>query len=116
MSIIKVVSFNIRCANDKNGHSREERAPRLMSAIKSREPDVIGIQEYIPMWEPYFEEGDLINLESLKVRELILPSATTLKLYASGEVTKKFTVEANHFTLDAIQAISDADGDVVMVR
>ena len=42
MSIIKVVSFNIRCANDKNGHSREERAPRLMSAIKSREPDVIG--------------------------------------------------------------------------
>ena len=66
--------------------------------------------------EPYFEEGDLINLESLKVRELILPSATTLKLYASGEITKKFTVEANHFTLDAIQAISDADGDVVMVR
>jgi ribosomal protein L15 len=39
-----------------------------------------------------------------------------LKIYASGEITKSFTVEANHFTLDAIKAISDADGDSVMVR
>ena len=57
MSIIKVISFNIRCADDKNGHTRDERAPRLMAAIKSRDPDVIGIQEFIPKWEVHFEDG-----------------------------------------------------------
>ena len=66
--------------------------------------------------EAYFDEGDGINLDSLKVRELVLPSASILKLYASGPISKRFIVEANHFTLDAIKAISDADGDSVMVR
>ena len=28
----------------------------------------------------------------------------------------EFTVEANHFTLDAIKAIGDADGDSIMIR
>jgi ribosomal protein L15 len=60
--------------------------------------------------------GAVIDLESLKTKELILPTATTLKVYTSGPISKTFTVEANHFTLDAIQAITDADGDSVMVR
>lgn len=66
--------------------------------------------------EEHFDAGDVIDLETLKARDLVLPSATVLKIYASGEITKSFTVEANHFTLDAIKAISDADGDSVMVR
>lgn len=52
---LKVVSFNIRCANDKNGHSIAERAPRLASAITPLEPDVIGLQEYNPKWEDYID-------------------------------------------------------------
>ena len=66
--------------------------------------------------EEHFDAGDVIDLETLKARDLVLSSATVLKIYASGEITKSFTVEANHFTLDAIKAISDADGDSVMVR
>ena len=58
----------------------------------------------------------MISLETLKERELVLPTATVLKIYTGGALSKSFTVEANHFTLDAIRAISEADGDSVMVR
>ncbi len=71
--------------------------------------DLCSIEEHFPM-------GAIISLETLREKELILPSATLLKVYASGSISKSFTVEANHFTLDAIQAITDADGDSVMVR
>ena len=39
-----------------------------------------------------------------------------IKVYATGELKGQFTVEANHFTLDAIKAIGDADGDSIMIR
>ena len=66
--------------------------------------------------EEHFDAGDVIDLNSLKEKNLILPGATTLKIYAGGELSKPFTVEAHQFTMDAIKAISDADGDSVMVR
>ena len=66
--------------------------------------------------EEHYDAGDVIDLASLKEKSLILPTALVLKVYASGTLSKSFTVEANHFTLDAIKAISDADGDSVMVR
>ncbi len=66
--------------------------------------------------EDHFEAGDVIDLDSLKEKNLILPGATTLKIYAGGALSKPFTVEAHQFTMDAIKAISDADGDSVMVR
>ncbi len=66
--------------------------------------------------EEHFAAGDVVTLDALKEKGLILPTALTLKVYASGEVSKPLTVEANHFTMDAIKAISDADGDSVMVR
>ena len=71
--------------------------------------DLSAIEEHFPM-------GAVIDLEALKAKELVLPTATTLKIYTSAPISKTFTVEANHFTLDAIQAITDADGDSVMVR
>ena len=50
---IKAISFNIRCANDENGNSVLERAPRLASVILPYDADVIGLQEYTPLWEDY---------------------------------------------------------------
>lgn len=50
---LKVVSFNIRCCDDKDGHAISERAPRLHAAITPLEPDLIGLQEYTPQWETY---------------------------------------------------------------
>ena len=48
---LKIVSFNIRCADDGNGNSIKERAPRLSEIISNYDVDLIGFQEYIPKWE-----------------------------------------------------------------
>ena len=53
---LKVISFNIRCCDDKDGHSIPERAPRLHAAIAPRNPDLIGLQEYRPAWEAHIEK------------------------------------------------------------
>lgn len=47
---MKVVSFNIRSSNDPNGHSFDERAPRLKAVIDQYDPDLIGFQEVVPGW------------------------------------------------------------------
>ena len=67
-------------------------------------------------FDEYFESGSTIDLNALKEVGLAPESAVTLKVYASGAVKGQFTVEANHFTLDAIKAIGDADGDSIMIR
>lgn len=53
---IKVVSYNIRCCDDPDGNSIEERAPRLMEVLDGCKPDIIGFQEYVPAFEEPLEE------------------------------------------------------------
>lgn len=53
---LKVISFNIRCCDDKDGHSISERAPRLAEATVPYDADVIGFQEYRPKWEEHIEK------------------------------------------------------------
>lgn len=48
---LKVVSFNILCCDDKDGHSIVERAPRLKSILDSVDADLIGFQECRHDWE-----------------------------------------------------------------
>ena len=48
---MKLLSFNIRCTNDPDGHSIPERAPRVAAVIREEAPDIIGIQEYHKRWE-----------------------------------------------------------------
>ncbi len=48
---LKVVSYNIRCADDPDGNSIEERAPRLMEVLEKYDPDLIGFQEMVPAWD-----------------------------------------------------------------
>ncbi len=68
------------------------------------------------LFDDHFENGAIVNLETLKQVGLAPESAITLKVYASGPIKGQFTVEANHFTLDAIKSIGDADGDSIMIR
>ncbi len=84
-------------------------APKRIVNPKVAVVDICSLEEHFP-------NDAVINLETLKTKELVLPTATSLKIYASGAVSKSFTVEANHFTIDAIKAVSEADGDIVMVR
>ncbi len=53
---LKVVSFNIRSCDDKDGNSITERAPRLYKVTAPYDADVFGIQEYVPKWERGIEE------------------------------------------------------------
>ena len=68
------------------------------------------------LFDDYFENGATVDLDALKEVGLAPESAKTLKVYASGALKGQYTVEANHFTLDAIKAIGDADGDSIMIR
>lgn len=56
--ILKVISFNIRYCDDKDGNSIAERAPRLEKVCHPFDADVIGFQEYTDPWveqtEKYF--------------------------------------------------------------
>ncbi|MBR4863187.1 MAG: endonuclease/exonuclease/phosphatase family protein [Oscillospiraceae bacterium] len=44
--LLKLLSFNIRCTNDPNGHSIAERAPRVAAVLKNYAADIVGFQEY----------------------------------------------------------------------
>ena len=91
--------------------SQEEPAPAPQAAPVS---DVVLLD--VCLFDDYFDNGAIVNLETLKQVGLAPEGATRLKVYASGELKGQFTVEANHFTLDAIKAIGDADGDSIMIR
>ncbi len=55
-SSIKIVSYNLRCGDDKNGNTIRERAERLMAVLDQCDPDVIGFQEAVPEWMEILQE------------------------------------------------------------
>lgn len=63
---LKVVTFNIRCADDKDGHTIAERAPRLQAVLDACDADVIGLQEcterWLPLLEAYTDRYELYNV------------------------------------------------------
>jgi len=83
-------------------------------AIPANDPTVALID--VCIFDKHFASGETVNLEVLKRAGLVDKQVTKLKLFASGELKGQFTVEAHHFTLDAIMAISAADGDSIMIR
>ena len=48
---LKLVSFNIRCCDDKDGNSIKERAPRLAKITRKYNADIIAFQEFTVPWE-----------------------------------------------------------------
>jgi len=60
---IKVVDYNIRCANDGinsvtgSDNDIKARAPRFLALIEKYDPDIIGLQEAVPEWIKYLENG-----------------------------------------------------------
>ena len=53
---LNVISFNIRFGDDENGYSIAERAPRLEKVPAQYNADLIGFQEYTPLWEKAVEK------------------------------------------------------------
>lgn len=64
---LKVISFNVRCANDPDGHSIAERGPRLHKAIMPFTPDLIGVQEFRDAWQEQFDKYFLDEYEFYRV-------------------------------------------------
>ena len=52
---MKLMTFNLRCNNDPNGHSIAERGFRIRDIIRDYQPDLCGFQEVVPAWLPELE-------------------------------------------------------------
>ena len=52
---LKVISFNIRYCDDKDGNSIAERAPRLAQVTRGYDADIIALQEHTVPWENHIE-------------------------------------------------------------
>lgn len=111
-------------AKSENDEWREYRAASVSEPEPVYEPEPVRKRIVNPSVavvdicdvEEHFPQDAVIKLDTLKAKGLILPTATNLKICASGPIFKSFTVEANNFTMDAIKVISNANGDAVMVR
>ena len=65
--------------------------------------------------ERVFENGELINGKKLFDRNLIKTLKNGVKILGQGELTKKFTIEANSFSESAKKAIMEAGGDIKLI-
>ena len=53
---VRVLTQNLRYANDAGGNSVAERSERFVALIEEYQPDIIGTQEATPLWTQYLEE------------------------------------------------------------
>ena len=57
-----------------------------------------------------FEDGDVVDVEALKAKRLISAKIVRVKVLARGVMTKKLTVVASKFSLQAVKMITLAGG------
>ncbi len=57
-----------------------------------------------------FEDGDTVTLEELKAKHLVNKKAGRIKILARGIMTKKLTIYADKFSLQAVKMITLAGG------
>ena len=62
-----------------------------------------------------FNDGDIVNLETLMAAGLIKKSLDGLKVLGNGEITKKLTVEAAIFSASAKEKIEAVGGKTEVV-
>ena len=60
--------------------------------------------------EQKFQNGDIVNLETLLARKIIRKACDGLKVLGDGELTKKLTVQAAFFSAAAKEKIAAAGG------
>lgn len=56
---VRVLTQNLRYANDADGNSVAERSVRFASLVEQYHPDLIGTQEATPLWTQYLKENFL---------------------------------------------------------
>ena len=63
-----------------------------------------------------FADGDVVTIDSLKEKKLISQNAGRVKVLARGVMTKKLTVYADKFSIQAVKMIALAGGHVDMLQ
>ena len=58
----------------------------------------------------YFQDGEIVNLETLLAKKIIRKAFDGLKVLGDGELTKKLTVQATVFSAAAKEKITAAGG------
>lgn len=53
---VRVLTQNLRYANDADGNSVAERSARFAALMQEYAPDIVGTQEATPLWTQYLEE------------------------------------------------------------
>ena len=62
-----------------------------------------------------FEDGAVVNFETLKAAGMLKKELDGLKVLGCGELTKKLTVQANKFSATAKESIEKAGGKVEVI-
>ena len=65
--------------------------------------------------EKRFAEGDEVNIETLKAKNLAKGSFDVLKVLGDGELTKKLKISAHRFSKSAQDKIEKAGGETVLL-
>ena len=88
---LKVMNFNICCGDDPGGNTIAERAPRVEKIVRKYASDIIGLQEYTPVWKPYIERiiGDEYEIFNKYRAESSLESTPILWKKEKFECLKK---------------------------
>ena len=63
----------------------------------------------------YYNDGETVNPASLVEKGIINKEFDGIKVLASGELTKKLTVQAHKFSKSAVSAIEQAGGTVEVI-
>ncbi|MDC7243236.1 MAG: 50S ribosomal protein L15 [Pleomorphochaeta sp.] len=59
-----------------------------------------------------FEDGAVVNLDSLKKANLVKGHSTQAKVLSNGEITKKVTIEGLKVSASAVEKITAAGGEI----
>ena len=59
--------------------------------------------------------GDEVSLPTLKAKGVLKGSAERLRVLGNGDVTKRLTVHAHHFSASAKEKIEKAGGQAVLI-
>ncbi|MCX8084352.1 MAG: 50S ribosomal protein L15 [Calditerrivibrio sp.] len=62
--------------------------------------------------EDKFENGDLVNVNTLVAKGLIKGNKDGVKLLSMGELTKKLTIEVNKASAAAVEKVKSVGGEV----
>jgi large subunit ribosomal protein L15 len=73
--------------------------------------NVKASEVYLSDLEKSFQNGEAVNLASLKEKKLISANSKTAKILSTGEITKKITLEGIKCTAKAAEKIKAAGGE-----